>query len=203
MQGGMKMSKDYIVVHPCNIFSQGKADENFEIVDMYDLPNIELSSYKCMIILGFVDQDFLASKKIVCFFGNLVTNWLPGQQAFIAKEIRNHWDYDISIAKQHRIFAGVKEEDMTINKGVKGFFARGHHPAPTDAEILLTLPDGEPVTFIDRSSTNGTIFMHAGNNLFTIGGMTPSSSKTTSRIPTQLMQWVQEEYMYLAERSVK
>lgn len=45
--------------------------------------------------------------------------------------------------------------------------------------------------------------MHAGNNLLTIGGMTPSSSKTTSRIPTQLMQWVQEEYMYLAERSVK
>jgi len=214
MQGGMKMSKDYIVVHPCNIFSQGKADENFEIVDMYDLPNIELSSYKCMVILGFVDQeflqekkqiiaDFLANNKIVCFFGNLVTDWLPGQQAFIAKEIRNHWDYDISIAKQHGIFAGVREEDMTINKGVKGFFARGHHPAPAEAEILLTLPDGEPVTFIDRSSTNGTIFMHAGNNLFNIGGMTPSISKTTNRIPTQLMQWIQDEYKYLAERSVK
>uniref|UniRef100_UPI00406CB447 phosphate starvation-inducible protein PhoH n=1 Tax=Metasolibacillus sp. FSL K6-0083 TaxID=2921416 RepID=UPI00406CB447 len=206
----MNVLKDYIVLHPSNIFSQGEMDERFEVIDMYDLSNVELASYKCMVILGFVDQDFLleqkqiiadflVEKKIVCFFGNLVTNWLPGQQPFIAKEIRNHWDYDISIAKQHPIFEGVTEEDMTINRGVKGFFARGHHPAPVDAEVLLTLPDGEPVTFIDRSSTNGTIFVHAGNNLFASGSMASQTPKTTSRIPVQLMQWVQEEYNRLQE----
>lgn len=204
------MKKDYIIVHPCNIFSQGNPNtpeihEQFDIVDMYELGNTDLTSYKCMIILNFVDQDFLYeerkvieeflnSKKIVCFFGNLVTKFIPGQELFIPKEIRGHWDYNISIAKPNSIFEGVLEEHMTTRKGVKGFFARGHHPAPQGAEILLTLPDGEPVTFIDRNSSKGTIFMHSGGNLFDYTRMDQGEPTTTERISPQLMQWVQDEY---------
>ena len=88
---------------------------------------------------------------------------------------------------------------MTINKGVKGFFARGHHPAPTGAEVLLTLPGGEPVTFIDRSSSKGTILMHSGGNLFNYASMVQDVEKTTNRISPQLMAWVQEEFKQLQE----
>ena len=207
--------KDYIVVHPHNIFSQGnpvepEIDSQFDIIDMYKLGSVDLSAYKCMIILNFVDQDFmneerqliadfLANKKIVCFFGNLVSEFLPGQKPFIAKDIRWHGDYNITIAKEHPIFDGVLEDDMTINRGVKGFFARGHHPAPEGAEILLRLGEDEPVTFIDRKSSNGTIFMHAGSCLFNYSGMQENSGKTTHVIPDRMKQWAQQEFASLQE----
>lgn len=209
------MTKDYIIIHPCNVFSQGnpslpKFEDNFDFVNMYQLHNTDLSGYKCMILPNFVDQDylyeechiierFLENRNIVCFFGNLVTEWLPGAKPFIAKEIRHHSDYDISITKPHPIFEGVLEEDMTVNKGVKGFFARGHHPQPIGAEVLLTLPAGEPVTYIDRNTTEGTIFVHSGGNLFDYVRMDGAVKKTTEHISPQLMQWVQDEYNCLQE----
>ena len=198
--------KDFLVVHPRNIFSANPVQPDYEMVDMYRLHTIDLSAYKCMIILGFVDQDylleqkqviadFLQDRKIVSFFGDLVTDWLPGQEMFIPKEIKWHGDYDVQIAKPHPIFEGVTEEDMTINRGVKGFFARGHHPAPENAEVLLTLPGGATITYIDRESTNGTIFVHSGGSLFNTGGrMQPVVDKTTDRIPAQIEAWAREEY---------
>lgn len=198
--------KDFLVVHPRNIFSANPVQPDYEMVDMYHLHTIDLSAYKCMIILGFVDQDylleqkqviedFLQDRKIVSFFGDLVTDWLPGQEMFIPKEIKWHGDYDVQIAKPHPIFEGVTEEDMTINRGVKGFFARGHHPAPENAEVLLTLPGGATITYIDRESTNGTIFVHSGGSLFNTGGrMQPVVDKTTDRIPAQIEAWAREEY---------
>ncbi|MER2129161.1 phosphate starvation-inducible protein PhoH [Solibacillus sp.] len=198
--------KDFLVVHPRNIFSANPVQPDYEMVDMYHLHTIDLSAYKCMIILGFVDQDylleqkqviadFLQDRKIVSFFGDLVTDWLPGQEMFIPKEIKWHGDYDVQIAKPHPIFEGVTEEDMTINRGVKGFFARGHHLAPENAEVLLTLPGGATITYIDRESTNGTIFVHSGGSLFNTGGrMQPVVDKTTDRIPAQIEAWAREEY---------
>ena len=198
--------KDFLVVHPRNIFSAKTNQPDYEVVDMYKLHTIDLTPYKCMIILGFVDQDylfeqkqviadFLQDRKIVGFFGDLVSDWLPGQKHFIPKEIKWHGDYDVKIAKPHPIFEGVTEEDMTINRGVKGFFARGHHPAPENAEVLLTLSGGETITYIDRESTNGTIFVHSGGSLFNTGGrMQPVVDKTTDRIPAQIEAWAREEY---------
>lgn len=201
--------KDYIVIHPHNVFSQESIAEQFHAIDQYDLAQTDLMPYKCMIVLGYVDQDFLleekeiidaflAAGKIVCFFGNLVTPWLEGQRMFEPKEIRWHGDYNVHIASDHFIFDGVLEDDMTTNKGVKGFFARGHHEAPQHAEVLLTLRSGETITYIDRRSTNGTIFMHAGNCLFQLGlGMQLAQKKTTDLIPPRMLQWAEQEWTRL------
>ena len=201
--------KDYIVIHPQNVFSPESIAPQFDCIDQYDLATTDLTPYKCMIILSFVDQDFLleekaiidaflAAGKIVCFFGNLVTPWLQGQAMFQPKDIRWHGDYNVQIASDHFLFDGVLEDDMTTNKGVKGFFARGHHEAPANAEVLLTLRGGETITYIDRESTNGTIFMHAGNCFFQLGlGMQLGEKKTTDVIPARMLRWVDEEWACL------
>ena len=44
--------KDFLVVHPRNIFSANPVQPDYEMVDMYHLHTIDLSAYKCMIILG-------------------------------------------------------------------------------------------------------------------------------------------------------
>lgn len=207
------MKKDFIVISPCSVFSRNKVNdktspEEFYYIDQYALETTDFTPFKCMVINGFVDQDylfeqrhlireFLDTGKVLIFSGNLVTEWLPGGQMFIPKEIRSYKDYIVSIHMPHPIFEGVLEDDMTYNKGVSGFFARGHHPAPQYAEVLLTLPGGEPITYIDRQSSGGTIVAHVGMDLFSY--MRSEEGKTTDRINGQLIEWVKEEFNRLQE----
>lgn len=176
-------------------------------MDMYDLPHRDLSPYKCMSIDGFVDQeflyehkqiikDFLSEGNVVIFCGHLLREWLPGAKRFVPKTIHSFRDYEISIVNEHPIFSGVKPSDMTYNRGVAGFFARGYHPLPDRAEVLLTLPEGEPITYIDRHTTDGTIVVHSGMDLFGYH----NTNTTTSRIRTQLIDFIHKEYEILQER---
>lgn len=210
----MNTSKDILMIDPGNAFGVGRRSnpfflDNFTTIDQYSLENENLDSYKCLVFHGFVDQeylftqkekirDFLAQKKIVIFSGHLFKEWLPGASLFVPKTIHTHTDYVVSITQDHPIFAGVDADSMTYNKGVSGFFARGHHPIPEGAEVLLNLPGGEPITYIDRNSTEGTILVHSGNDLF--GYM--RNEKSTDRISGQLLRWVHDEYAQLQEGSV-
>ncbi len=212
----MAEKKSILMIDAGNMFGVKNRDgkdpfyrEHIEFIDQYELPDANLDDYACVSINAFVDQvllernkdkiqHFLDQKKIVVYSGNLYLDWLPGASAFIPKEIRSHSDYNVSIAKQHPIFKGINPEDLTTNKGVAGFFARGHHPAPEGAEVLLTLPGGEPIVYIDRKSTKGTILAYVGNDLF--GYMI--NSKSSLLIREQLFQWIQDEHQALQKGSV-
>lgn len=170
-------------------------------LDVYDLPKSDLSPYIALLVPNLVDQEFLHlhrsvirqfldSGKVLVFSGHLFRPWLPGAASFVPRTIRGFRDYEVAIRQPHPIFEGVREEHMTYNKGVAGFFARGHHPAPSGAEVLLTLPDGEPIVYIDRHSCGGTLLVHAGNDLF--GYSDPAS--TASRIGPQLLRWIRGEH---------
>lgn len=210
----MADNKSILMIDAGNAFGFRKRNDsfytdNFTFIDQYEFPDVNLDEYKCISINAFVDQvmlernkekieQFLAQKKIVVFSGNLYLDWLPGGSTFIPKTINSHLDYVVSVAKPHPIFKGVDSQDMTYNKGVSGFFARGHHPAPEGAEVLLTLPEGEPIVYIDRKTTEGTILSYVGNDLF--GYMI--NSKSSVQISQQLLQWVHEEYEELQKGRV-
>lgn len=208
------MKKDYLIVHSFSAFSTTDVMPPFECIDMYDLPKTDLSPYKAMIIAGLVDQDFLNEEKqiitdflnegkLLCFFGNLISDWIPGQKPYEVQEIRWHGDYNLTIVNNHPIFEGVNVDEMTSKMGVKGIFARGSHPAPPNAEIVVTLPGDKAVTFIDRESTKGTIFMHSGSTLFHTTGMNPQKGVSTERIPAQMLAWAEAECIALQERGAK
>ncbi len=169
--------------------------------DVYDLANIDLTHYIGLIVPGIVDQeylytkrqiirDFLDQKRVVVFNGQLFRNWLPNTSNFIPKKITTFKDYSIKIVKDHAIFEGVSENDLTFRRGVAGFFARGHHPPPEGSEILLTFSTGEPILYIDRKSTMGTILVHSGNDLLGYAGEESSSG----RIAYQLIKWIYTEF---------
>lgn len=177
------------------------------VLDIYRLGDYDLSPHGCLVIDGFADQEFLYEErerirhfldqgKVLIFSGHLFRPWLPGGSLFVPKPIHSFHDYMVSIEQPHPIFDGVLPQEMTYYKGVAGFFARGHHPLPPNAEVLLTLPDGEPITYIDRHSTRGTILVHAGNNLFAYG----SNNSSIGRIGDQLRRWILEEFRHIAER---
>ncbi|WP_042351257.1 hypothetical protein [Bacillus massiliigorillae] len=183
---------------------------NRTMVDQYALANVELQEYDVLLITDFIDQEYLFTHKrkieafleagnIVIFCGHLFRQWLPGCSPFMPKQIRSHKDYYMVINEPNGIFAGVEIEDMVYNKGVAGFFARGYHPAPKEAEVQLTFEDGKPITYVDRHSTNGTILVHAGRSLFQYSGQ----SKSTDRIGKQAWQWVVSECHQLKGEKVQ
>ncbi|TCJ16726.1 phosphate starvation-inducible protein PhoH [Rubrobacter taiwanensis] len=182
--------------------------ERVESLDMYELPEAELSPYVALMITGNVDQellyrerkriqDFLDSGKVLVFSGHLSREWLPGAGTFVPKEIRSFQDYEIHKAKDHPIFEGVETKDLTFRRGVAGFFARGHNPPPEGVEVILTLPGGEPVVYVDRRSTRGVIFVSACYDLLGFGldrlYSDDAPETTASLIAPQLLAWIEKE----------
>ncbi|MFY0519402.1 hypothetical protein [Lysinibacillus sp. UGB7] len=176
------------------------------IVEQYDFAQKDLNEIDVLIIPNFIDQEFLftqrekitsflAQKKIVVYCGHLFREWLPGCGPFMPQLIRNFKDYEVFPTAQSTIFEGVTTADMTFKKGVAGFFARGYHHAPANAEILLTFANNKPVTYVDRSSTNGTILVHAGRDLLGYA----DENKTTDRIRPQFLAWLESEVQALKE----
>ncbi|MGH9182303.1 MAG: phosphate starvation-inducible protein PhoH [Acidimicrobiales bacterium] len=170
-----------------------------DIVDVYDLGRVDLGRYSGVVVEGMVDQEHLYRQRhqigayldgggLIVWSGQLFRPWLPGCGPFVPKEIRSFRDYAIRVVRPHPVFDGVDPEDLTLRRGVAGFFARGHHPPPEGAEVLLSLAEGEPVVYVDRTTTKGTVFAHAGTGL--LRWAEPGS--TAARISPQLLAWVQE-----------
>lgn len=171
-----------------------------EPLNIYELPGLDLERFRGLLFPGSVDQEwlylhrelveaFLSGGRVVVFSGHLFRTWLPGAGLFVPKQINSFRDYAVKIIKPHPIFEGVLEKDLTFRKGVAGFFARGHHPSPPGAEVLLTLADGEPITYLDRSSSEGTILLHSGNDLWGYAG----DESTAGPMVPQLLGWIREE----------
>ncbi|MFJ7914860.1 MULTISPECIES: hypothetical protein [unclassified Lysinibacillus] len=181
-----------------------------KIIDQYDFAYANLEKVDVILIPNFVDQEFLYSqrekiaafleeKKIVVYCGHLFREWLPGCGPFMPQLIRNYKDYEVFPTADSSIFQGVTTEDMTFKKGVAGFFARGYHHAPDDAEILLTFSNGKTVTYVDRTTTNGIILVHAGRDLLGYA----NESKSTDLIRPQFLSWLEAEVQSLKESTVQ
>ncbi|MGH8906375.1 MAG: phosphate starvation-inducible protein PhoH [Egibacteraceae bacterium] len=171
--------------------------DRVERVDCYDLPLIDLARYCGLAAEGTVDQeflyrhrgliaDYLDSGGTVVFSGHLLRAWLPGAGQFVPKTIASFHDYDVRIVRDHPIFAGVDPRDLTCQHGVAGFFARGHNPSPPRAITLVELSGGEPIVYLDESTTPGTILVHSGGGLLGYA----SSESTAARVTPQLLQWL-------------
>ncbi len=202
---------DIALLDPGNFFVEQQRQyplvrDEVEAIDIYDLPDVDLSRFLGLFVPGLADQEFLLWEreriraflddgKVLVFSGHLFRPWLPGGSAFVPKAIRSVRDYTVQVARPHPIFEGVEPQDLTFRKGVAGFFARGHHPPPDGVEVLLTLAGGEPIVYLDRRSTRGTILAHAGNDLLGYAG----SETTAGRIVPQLLRWMRQEFEALQE----
>lgn len=171
-----------------------------EFIDLYELAEVDLEPFAGLVVTGMADQEFLWNQRevvakfldrgrVVIFCGHLLRRWLPGCGAFVPAPIASFRDYVVHLAEPRTIFAGVDARDLTFRRGVAGFFARGHHPPPEDAEILATLAGGQPTTWIDRATTPGTVFAHAGGDLLGYA----DSDTTAARMVPQLLDWAVAE----------
>ncbi|MHA6782595.1 hypothetical protein ACVGOW_16620 [Pseudonocardia saturnea] len=165
-------------------------------LDLYDLGTADLAAFPVLVVPPMADQEHLALHRdavrayldgggVVVFGGHLHRDWLPGTSRFVPVHPPSLRAYRVAEVVDHPIFNGVRAEDLTTRRGVAGFFARGHHPPPPGAEVLVRLAGGEPVTYVDRVSTGGTIVVHATGDLLALG----EHDGTGARVPGQLVEW--------------
>jgi hypothetical protein len=176
------------------------AEDGVEVIDVYELPSLDLDRFAAMLVTDMVDQEFLwqqrevvasflAHGRVVVFCGQLLRDWLPGCGTFVPARITSMRDYAVQLVEAHPVFAGVDPRDLTFRRGVAGFFARGHNPPPHGAQVLATLTGGQPTTWIDRTTTPGTVFAHAGNSLMYYAQV----DSTATRVAPQLLAWIRDE----------
>ena len=168
------------------------------VEDVYRLPELDLEPYRALHVSGMVDQEFLwRERDVIAGFldaGRVVV--FCGHLAAVAarlRHVRSRPRHDVPRLRgahrvPHPVFEGVDAEDLTFRRGVAGFFARGHNPPPPGAEVLAELAGGQPVTWVDRSTTRGTVFVHAGNDLIGF-----ADDSTAARLGPQLVDWVEAE----------
>lgn len=171
-----------------------------ERIDCYALERADLSRYALLAVSATVDQEHLARHRgvirefldgggVLLFGGQVHRDWLPGASHFVPLERPSLAAYRVSWLADHPVFAGIEPDDLTFRRGVAGFFARGHHPVPDGAEVLVRLGGGEPATYVDRVSTRGTILVHASGDLLGYDG----ADNTASRLGGQLLDWARAE----------
>ena len=170
-------------------------------LDQYQLNQKDLSEFNVLVITDFIDQEylfeqkaiieqFLREGKIVVACTHVFRPWLPGVNPFMPKLMKNHSDYEMKVMKEDSFFRGVDMKELAYRKGVSGFYSRGYHPLTNkDAEVLLAFLDGTPITYIDRTTTNGTIVAHAARDLLTYA----TGENSTQLIAKQFMEWLSEE----------
>ena len=174
--------------------------EHGDPIDCYALADTDLSRYRVLVVSAMADQEHLARHRevitafldgggVLLFGGHLHRDWLPGTAPFVPVT-PSLQGYRVGEIAPHPIFDGVEPDDLTFRRGVAGFFARGHHPPPPGAEVLVRLAGGEPATYVDRVSTGGTIVVHATADLLGYSGQTDS---TAARLPGLFLAWAREE----------
>lgn len=185
------------IAGPAGRLESGALGHRVRAVDCYYLARADLSDVAVLVVPAAVDQEHLARCRgavrgfldgggVLVFGGQLHRDWLPGGSSFVPIDPPSLQAYRVTEIAAHPIFTGVEADDLTFRRGVAGFFARGHHPPPPGAEVLVRLSGGEPVTYVDRTSTAGTIVVQATGDLL---GFQDGQDRTAARIPGQLLDW--------------
>ncbi len=151
-------------------------DSRVARIDTYRLTEDDLAAAAGLLIGPSVDQEYLMRHQdligryldaggVVVFGGHLSRPWLPGTAPFVPLAGRRRRDFRVVEIAEHPLLVGLNPDELTFRRGVAGFFARGHHPVPAGAEVLIRLHGGQPCSYLDRVSSAGTILVHATADL--------------------------------------
>ncbi|WP_196260810.1 hypothetical protein [Pelagibacterium limicola] len=84
---------------------------------------------------------------------------------------------------EHPIYQGIPQGDLEENKGVAGFYGRGHNPMPAGGTAVNGISAALlPIDWEWRLPGGGRMFSHAGNDLGGMGADAGHSGVLTRRI---------------------
>ncbi|MGV4796197.1 hypothetical protein [Rhizobium sp. F40D2] len=104
------------------------------------------------------------------FSGHMLRPILPELGTYIPLPQPKRADFAQVRKFDHPVFAGIDQRMLETNRGVAGFYGRGHNPMPPGAVAINTLGSAAvPVDWIWARPAGGEILSHAGNEFWGCG----------------------------------
>lgn len=117
------------------------------------------------------------------FNGHVMRELVSGLEKFVPIIGAKRADLVLTRLSDHPIFAGIDAASFEENKGVAGFYGRGHNPLPQGAVAVTGVgPERLPLDWEWTLPAGGKIFSHAGNDVGGMGSVNPSHDLVAPRI---------------------
>lgn len=124
------------------------------------------------------------------FNGHMLRRFVDGLGIYVPLDRPRRADLVLTRLNDHPIFSGIDQKSLEENKGVAGFYGRGHNPLPEGGLAVNGIgPELRPVDWEWRRPAGGRIFSHAGNDLGGMGGESGAGAVLTERI----IRWCEGE----------
>jgi hypothetical protein len=118
--------------------------------------------------------------------GHVLRPYVEEFGRFVPLQRPRRADYVLTRLHDRPVFEGISARQLETNRGVAGFYGRGHNPLPEGAVPLTGLgPDLAPVDWVWRRPRGGAVFMHSGHDLWGAG----DDPGTTRLIAERLVRW--------------
>jgi len=102
--------------------------------------------------------------------GHILRPILPELSTYIPMRQPKRSDLDQTRLFDHPVFAGVEQKKLETNRGVAGFYGRGHNPPPQNAVVINVFGAAAvPVDWIWKRPDGGELLSHAGNDFWGCG----------------------------------
>ncbi|MFB9949156.1 hypothetical protein ACFFP0_09875 [Rhizobium puerariae] len=182
-------------------FAEAVASGRMKIVREMELTAVNLDEARGLITTTHLDQiGFQRFAQAVTAFldrggrwiynGHILRPILPELGVYRPMPQPKRADFDQSRLFEHPIFAGIDQKLLETNRGVAGFYGRGHNPPPEGAIVINALgPARVPVDWIWARPAGGEILSHAGNEFWGCG----DDPETKKLLAARAVAWLSGE----------
>jgi hypothetical protein len=179
---------------PPGLFSLALERGDAIVVREKDLTPEHFAQAKGLITTSHIDQlnfltlrphleAFLSRGGNWFFNGHFLREMVGGLKTYQPIIKAKRTDLVLTRVNEHPIFEGVDQTSFEENKGVAGFYGRGHNPLPEGGLAVNGIgPDLLPIDWEWSLPTGGRIFSHAGNDMGGMGGPNPNHALVAPRI---------------------
>lgn len=159
------------VAYHHGIVQPGGPLDDFEVIELGTLANVNLNAYDLVVVPRSSDGDTLRARHhqfsryldhggVLVTFGEQWADWFPG----------SHWQEECAedilapvIAQDHPIVAGFDAETLHWHPARDRWCCHGHLVPPDGADVIVCNQRGDAWLYVDRVTTNGVII--ASTNL--------------------------------------
>lgn len=174
-------------------------------IDNYDLPDTDLSAFVGLVITNYTDEqfmvkhkqlfeDYLAGGGVIFSTAEMGESYIPNVPVWRRSPTPIRERDMIVTDPEYPMFKGIDPYDLNYRQGVKGFFTRGYFTeVPENAEVIVKDEKDEPVIYVDRHSTNGTIIAGAGTDLYQMYRQETPETSTAHKLTSTIFEAIRYE----------
>lgn len=167
------------------------SDEHVDTKDLYDLPHLDLSPYRALIVTGGCDQVFLEKHRdtltafaekggVILLNGHPVTRYVKDLPQMRKMQFKGVNDVFLWPLDHHPIWNGIDRKDVLFNTGVPGvhtfeeltkigvagFYAHAYLvDIPQGATLITGIGEHRMPVDLSYRLGKGEVIVHCGNDL--------------------------------------